>query len=86
MCPSLWASVVFTAYSTASYVTHFFILRANEALVTVDYFFNVDYCGVLPIVAEVRMTRIICGKFIIIIIVIIIVVIISCLSVAVCGL
>lgn len=26
------------ASSTVAYVTHFFILRANEALITVDYF------------------------------------------------
>jgi hypothetical protein len=46
------------------------------------FLMNVDYCGFPPIVAEVHMTRIICGKFIIVIITIII----SCLSVAVCGL
>jgi hypothetical protein len=42
---------------------------------------NVDHYGFLPIVAEVHMTRLVCGKFIIIVIIII-----SCLSVAVCGL
>lgn len=41
---------------------------------------NVDYCGFLPIVANEHMTRIVCGKLIIIV-----GIIIFCLSVAVCG-